>query len=261
DQWPITWNTPPKVLPIKQWKPTGRLLPLERQCPLVRSTTLKSDCMPTDLQETIAPVVQIVLWYLDSGYSKHMTGDRSWKKFIGTVRFGNDHFSAIMGYGDYVIGDSVISRVYYVEGLGHNLFSVGQFCDSDLKVAFKKHTCFVRDLDGVDLIKGSRGTNLYTISVEDMMRSSPICLLSRASKNKSWLLHRRLNHLNFGTLNDLACKDLVKGLPRLKFEKDHLYSACQPGKSRKATHKPKTINTIMEVLYTFHMDLCGPLRV
>ncbi|GJX92817.1 retrovirus-related pol polyprotein from transposon TNT 1-94 [Tanacetum coccineum] len=266
DQWPLTRNTPPKVLPTKQWKPTGRLLPLGRQCPLVRSTALKSDCMPADPQETIAPVVQIVLWYLDSGCSKHMTGDRSRlrnfvKKFIGTVRFGNDHFGAIMGYGDYVIGDSVISRVYYVEGLGHNLFSVGQFCDSDLEVAFRKHTCFVRDLDGVDLIKGSRGTNLYTISVEDMMRSSPICLLSKASKNKSWLWHRRLNHLNFGTLNDLARKDLVRGLPRLKFEKDHLCSACQLGKSRKATHKPKTINTIMEVLHTLHMDLCELLRV
>ncbi|GJS66276.1 hypothetical protein Tco_0680840 [Tanacetum coccineum] len=112
-------------------------------------------------------VVQIVLWYLDSGCSKHMTGDRSRlrnfvKKFIGTVRFGNDHFGAIMGYGDYVIGDSVISRVYYVEGLGHNLFSVGQFCDSDLEVAFRKHSCYVRDTDGVELLKGSRGSNLYT---------------------------------------------------------------------------------------------------
>ncbi|GJV68312.1 integrase, catalytic region, zinc finger, CCHC-type containing protein [Tanacetum coccineum] len=80
-----------------------------------------------------------------------MTGDRSrlrnfMKKFIGTVRFGNDHFGAIiMGYGDYVIGDSVISRVYYVEGLGHNLFFVGQFYDSDLEVAFRKHSCYVRD--------------------------------------------------------------------------------------------------------------------
>ncbi|GJV19595.1 hypothetical protein Tco_1368615, partial [Tanacetum coccineum] len=91
------------------------------------------------------------------------------KKFIRTVRFGNDHFGAIMGYGDYVISDSVISRVYYVEGIGHNLFSIGQFCDSDLEVAFRKHTCFVRNLDGVDLIKESRGTNLYTISVDDMM--------------------------------------------------------------------------------------------
>nr|GEU57823.1 integrase, catalytic region, zinc finger, CCHC-type, peptidase aspartic, catalytic [Tanacetum cinerariifolium] len=100
------------------------------------------------------------------------------------------------------------NRVYYVEGLGHNLFSVGQFCDSDLEVAFRKHTCFVRDLYGVDLSKGTRGTNLYTISIEYMMQSSPICLLSKASKNKSWLWHRRLNHLNFGTINDLARKDL-----------------------------------------------------
>ncbi|GKC39479.1 putative ribonuclease H-like domain-containing protein [Tanacetum coccineum] len=94
-----------------------------------------------------------------------------------------------------------------------------------------------------------------------MMRSSPICLLSKASKNKSWLWHRRMNHLNFGTLNDLACKDLVRGLPQLKFKKDHLCSACQLRKSRKATHKPKTINTIMEVLHTLHMDLCSPMRV
>ncbi|GKE71291.1 integrase, catalytic region, zinc finger, CCHC-type containing protein [Tanacetum coccineum] len=131
-----------------------------------------------------------------------MTGDRSrlrnfMKKFIGTVRFGNDHFGAIMGYKDYVIGESVISRVYYVEGLGHNLFSVSQFCDSDLEVSFRKHSCYVRDTDGVELIKGSRGSNLYTISIEDMLKSSPICLLSKASKNKSWLWHRRLNHLNF----------------------------------------------------------------
>ncbi|GKD46819.1 integrase, catalytic region, zinc finger, CCHC-type containing protein, partial [Tanacetum coccineum] len=176
-----------------------------------------------------AKVVQIVLWYLDLGCLKHMTGDRSRlrnfvKRFIGTVRFGNDHFGAIMGYGDYVIGDSVISRVYYVEGLGHNLFYVGQFCDSDLKVAFRKHSCYVRDTDGVELIKGSRGSNLYTISVEDMMKSSPICLMSKESKNKSWLWHRRLNHLSFSTINDLARKDPVRCLSRLKFEKDHLYS-------------------------------------
>ncbi|GJY49466.1 integrase, catalytic region, zinc finger, CCHC-type containing protein [Tanacetum coccineum] len=160
-----------------------------------------------------------------------MTGDRSRlrnfvKKFIGTVRFGNDHFGAIMGYGDYVIGDSVISRVYYVDGLGHNLFSIRQFCDSDLEVAFRKHSCYDRDTDGVELIKGSRGSNLYTILVEDMMKFSLICLLSKASKNK-WLWHRRLNHLNFSTINDLARKDLVRGLPRLKFEKDHLCFACQ----------------------------------
>ncbi|GJV69126.1 integrase, catalytic region, zinc finger, CCHC-type containing protein [Tanacetum coccineum] len=160
-----------------------------------------------------------------------MTGDRSRlknfvKKFIETVRFGNNHFGAIMGYGDYVIGESMISRVYYVEGLGYNLFSVGQFCDSNLEVAFRKHSCYVRNTDGVELIKGSCGSNLYTISIEDMLKSSPICLLSKASKNKSWLWHGRLNHLNFGTINDLARTDLVRELPRLKFEKDHLCFAC-----------------------------------
>ncbi|GKC62189.1 retrovirus-related pol polyprotein from transposon TNT 1-94 [Tanacetum coccineum] len=165
------------------------------------------------------------------GCLKHMTGDHSrlrnfMKKFIRTVRFGNDHFGAIMGYGDYVIGDSVISRVYYVEGLGHNLFSIRQFCDSDLEVAFRKHPCDVCDTNGVELIKGSCGSNLYTILVEDMMKSSPIYLLSQASKKKLWLWHRRLNHMNFGTINDLARKDLVRGFPRLKFKKDHLCSAC-----------------------------------
>nr|GEU76696.1 putative pol protein [Tanacetum cinerariifolium] len=153
-------------------------------------------------QTKIGSVIQIILWYLDSGYSKHMTGDRSRlmnfvKKFIGTVRFGNDHFGAIMGYGDYMIGNSVISRVYYVKRLRHNLFSVGQFCDANLKDAFRKHSCYVRDTDGVELIKGSRGSNLYTISVEYMMKSSLICLLSKASKNKSWLWHR----LNFEFVN------------------------------------------------------------
>ncbi|GJZ52366.1 hypothetical protein Tco_0606881 [Tanacetum coccineum] len=153
---------------------------------------LKKHRIPPAKSDSLKKVVQIVLWYLDSGCSKHMTGDRSrlmnfMKIFIGTVRFGNDHFGAIMGYGDYVIGDSVISRVYYVEGLGHNWFSVGQFCDSYLEVAFRKHSCYVRDTDGVKLLKGTRGSNLYTISVEDMMKSSSICLLSKASKNKSWL--------------------------------------------------------------------------
>nr|GEZ92210.1 integrase, catalytic region, zinc finger, CCHC-type, peptidase aspartic, catalytic [Tanacetum cinerariifolium] len=183
---------------------------------------------------TISQVVQIVLWYLDSGCSKHMTGDRSQlinfvQKFLGTVKFRNDHVAMIMGYGDYQIGNVTISRVYYVEGLGHNLFSVGQFCDSDLEVVFRQHTCFIRNLEGVDLLTGSRGNNLYTLSLQDMMASSLICLLSKASKTKSWLWHRRLSHLNFGAINYLARQGLVRGLSKLKFEKDHLCSACAMG--------------------------------
>ncbi|GJT22067.1 retrovirus-related pol polyprotein from transposon TNT 1-94 [Tanacetum coccineum] len=166
-----------------------------------------------------------------------------------------------MGYGDYHMGNVMISRVYYVEGLGHNLFSVGQFCDFDLEVAFRKHTCYIRDLEGVDLLKGSRGSNLYTLSLEDMMLSSPICLLSKASKTKYWLWHRRLSHLNLDSITALAKQGLVRGLPKLKFQKDHLCSACALRKSKKHTHKPKAENTIQEKLYLLHMGLCGPMRI
>ncbi|GJT65862.1 hypothetical protein Tco_1017342 [Tanacetum coccineum] len=132
-----------------------------------------------------------------------MTGNRSQllnfvSKSLGTVRFKNDQIENIMGYGDYQLGNVIVSRVYYVEGLGHNLFSVGQFCDADLEVTFQKNTCFIRNLEGVDLLSGSRDTNLYTISLNDMLKTSSICLLSKASKTKSWLWHRWLSHLNFG---------------------------------------------------------------
>ncbi|GJY46483.1 retrovirus-related pol polyprotein from transposon TNT 1-94 [Tanacetum coccineum] len=159
------------------------------------------------------------------------------------------------------IGNVTISRVYYVEGLGHNLFYVGQFCDSNLEVAFRQHTCFIRNLEGVDLLTGSRGDNLYTLSLGNMMASSPICLLSKASKTKSWLWHRRLSHLNFGAINHLARHGLVRGLPKLKFKKDHLCSACALGKSLKKPHKPKSEDTNQEKLYLLHMDLCGLMRV
>ncbi|GKF87657.1 hypothetical protein Tco_0258534, partial [Tanacetum coccineum] len=84
----------------------------------------------TNVPVSKSKTVQIVLWYLDSGCSKHMTGDRSQlsnfvNKFLGTVKFGNDHVAKILGYGDYQIGNAMISRVYYVEGLRHNLFSGG----------------------------------------------------------------------------------------------------------------------------------------
>ncbi|GKC49043.1 putative ribonuclease H-like domain-containing protein [Tanacetum coccineum] len=94
-----------------------------------------------------------------------------------------------------------------------------------------------------------------------MMTSSPICLLSKASKTKSWLWHRRLSHLNFGAINQLAGHGLVRGLPKLKFKKDHLCSTCAMGKSKKKPHKPKSEDTNQEKLYLLHMDLCGPMRV
>ncbi|GJZ54452.1 retrovirus-related pol polyprotein from transposon TNT 1-94 [Tanacetum coccineum] len=169
-------------------------------------------------------IVEIV-WYLDSGYSKHMTGHRNKlvnfvSKFIGTVRFENDHFVAIMGYGDLQMRNILIPRVYYIEGLGHNLFSIGQFCDSDLEVAFRKHTCFVRNLEGVDLQSGSRDSNIYTISMADMMKSSLIFLLFKASKTNS----------------------------------------CQMGKSKKKSHPHKSEPSTNKKLQMLHMDLCGPMQ-
>ncbi|GJY20724.1 retrovirus-related pol polyprotein from transposon TNT 1-94 [Tanacetum coccineum] len=215
------------------WKATGRTFTLlGNVCPLTRITATNKvplrEPIPleVDAHESVVTkvytrrpkVVQLVLWYLDSGCSKHMTGDRSQltnfvHKFLGTVKFGNDQLAKIMGY------------------------------------------------EGVDLLSGSRETNLYTLSIGDMMASSPICLLSKASKTKSWLWHRRLSHLNFGAINHLAKNGLVRGLPKLKFEKDHLCSACAMGKSKKQSHKPKSEDTNQEKLYLLHMDLCGPMRV
>nr|GEU38430.1 hypothetical protein [Tanacetum cinerariifolium] len=143
-----------------------------------------------------------------------------------SVKFGNDHVAKIMGYGDYQIENVTISRVYFVEGLGHNLSSVGQFCDLDLEVGFHQHTCFIRNLEGVDLVARSQGNNLYTLSLGDMM-----------------------------------AQGLVRGLPKLKFKKEHLCSACAMGKSKKKSHKSKFEDTNQEKLYLLHMDLCGPMCV
>ncbi|GJR85849.1 retrovirus-related pol polyprotein from transposon TNT 1-94 [Tanacetum coccineum] len=128
-----------------------------------------------DLRAT--SVIQLVLWIVDSGCSKHMTGNLQLQrdfveKFMGTVHFGNDHFAAITGYGDYVQGNLTICHVYYVEDLGHNLFSVGQFRDEYLEVAFRSNTCYVRNLEGDDLLTGSRDSNLYTISISKTTASS-----------------------------------------------------------------------------------------
>nr|GFA66144.1 integrase, catalytic region, zinc finger, CCHC-type, peptidase aspartic, catalytic [Tanacetum cinerariifolium] len=142
----------------------------------------------------------ICLWIIDSGCPKHVTGNRSLltnfvEKFFGTVHFGNNDFAVIAGYGDVVIGLMKIKKVYYVKGLGHNLFSVGQFCDKGLEVAFRKSTCFVRNEDGVDLLTGDHSSNLYTIALNEVTLNSSTCLLAKASSSQSWLWHQRLSHL------------------------------------------------------------------
>ncbi|GJV60624.1 retrovirus-related pol polyprotein from transposon TNT 1-94 [Tanacetum coccineum] len=241
------------------WRPTGRTFTIiGNACPLTRITTTTEAPLrkPVVLDnETSKPAVTLVYSrkpknsktnvpvskskVLQSASANKKEPSKSWGSIISDVpssslngcrssklyfvKFGNDHVAKILGYGDYQIGNVTISRVYYVEGLGHNLFSVGQFCDSNLEVAFRQHTCFIRNLEGVDLLTGSRDNNLYTLSLGDMMTSSPICLLSKASKTKSWLWHRR--------------------------------------KSKKKPYKPKFEDTNQEKLYLLHMDICGPMRV
>ncbi|GJT91028.1 retrovirus-related pol polyprotein from transposon TNT 1-94 [Tanacetum coccineum] len=145
--------------------------------------------------------------------------------------------------------------------LGHNLFSVRQFCDGDLEVAFRSNTCFVWNLEGEDLLTGSREYNLYTISISDMTASSPVCLMSKATSTKSWLWHRQFSHLNFGTINKLSKNELVDRLLRFKYDKDHLCSACEQGKSKKATFPSNLVPSTNSKLELLHIDLCGPMRV
>nr|GEU89938.1 hypothetical protein [Tanacetum cinerariifolium] len=211
------------------WRPTGRtFIIVGNTCPLTRITTTaevplkKPIALESDTPKPV--VVQIILWYLDSGCSKHMTGDCS-------------------------------QLTNYV-----NKFLI-TFYDSDLEVAFHQHTIFILNLEGVDLLTGSQRNNLYTLSHKDMMVSSPICLLLKALKTKSWLWNRRLSYLNFGTINHLARQGLVQGLPKLKFEKDHLCFTCAMGKSKKKSYKPQSEDTNHEKLYLLHMNLCGPMHV
>ncbi|KAI3719139.1 hypothetical protein L6452_20033 [Arctium lappa] len=204
-------------------------------------------------------------WFLDSGCSKHMTGQKeilsNYKdKYCGTVRFGNDQFSPIMGYGDVQHGNVTVKRVSYVEGLGHNLFSIGQFCDKDLEVNFKAKSCSVRNEEGEELLVGTRETNLYTINLSDVQNDKQVCLLSKASMQQSWLWYRRLSHLNFRYINNLVSGKLVKGLPKLRYEREHLCAACEKGKMKRAPHKPKPEPSTNAPLELLHMDLCGPMR-
>nr|GEV40927.1 retrovirus-related Pol polyprotein from transposon TNT 1-94 [Tanacetum cinerariifolium] len=198
--------------------------------------------------------------------AKHMTGNLKLlcnfvEKFLGTVRFGNDQFAPILGYGDLVQENVMINRFYYVKGLNHNLFSIGQFCDADLEVAFRKSTCFVRDLQGNDLLIDNHGSDLYTISLQESTSLIPLYLMAKASPTQPWLWHRRLSHLNFDYINLLSKKDIVIGLPKLKYVKDQLCSSCELSKAKRSSFKSKAVASSKGRLNLLHIDVCGPTRV
>ncbi|GJT74361.1 retrovirus-related pol polyprotein from transposon TNT 1-94, partial [Tanacetum coccineum] len=192
---------------IEQQCPSGyKLVPKTKKkwVPKVRNENLqKRVSFAIDNASRITNIVQLILFIVDSGCTKHMTGNLS------------------------LLCNFVEKYLDTVQGLNHILFSVGQFCDADLEVAFRKSTCFVRDLQRNELLTGNRGTDIYTISLQETTSSTPICLMAKASPTQAWLWHRRLSHLNFDYINLLSKKDVVIGLPKLKYVKDKLCSSCE----------------------------------
>ncbi|GJR08583.1 retrovirus-related pol polyprotein from transposon TNT 1-94 [Tanacetum coccineum] len=182
-------------------------------------------------------IVQLILFIVDSRCTKHMTGNLTLlcnfvEKYLGTVHFANDQFALILGYGDLVQGNIMIKRVYYVE-----------------------------DLQGNDLLTCNRGSDLYTISLQETTSSTPICLMAKASPTQAWLWHRRLSHLNFDYINLLSKKDVVIGLPKLKYVKDQLCSSCEVNKSKRSSFKTKIVPSSKGRLNLLHMDFYVPIRV
>ncbi|GJR00290.1 retrovirus-related pol polyprotein from transposon TNT 1-94 [Tanacetum coccineum] len=249
---------PSKPRSCLRWSPTGRLFDLKGKIIASSESESQSDCSNGDNACTSNPPEPTIKRFPNS---TSFLGRLSKFKFLGTVCFGNDHVAAILGFGDLQWGNILIIRVYFVEGLRHNQFLVGEFCDSDLEVAFRRNTCFVRNLEGVDLLKGNRTTNLYTINLHDMASTSPICRMARATSTKSWLWHQRLSHRNFDTINDLAKNDLVTGLPKFKYYKEHLCPSCEQGKRKRASHPPKPVPNCKQRLHLLYIDLCGPMRI
>ncbi|GJV75998.1 retrovirus-related pol polyprotein from transposon TNT 1-94 [Tanacetum coccineum] len=246
-----------------KWVPKTRI----KWVPKTKNENVKMRVsLAIDNASRITNIVQLILFIVDSRCTKHMTGNLKplcnfVEKYLGTIHFGNDQFASILGYGDLVQGNIMINRVYYVEGLNPNLFSVGQFCDVDLEVAFRKSTCFVRDLQENDLLTGNRGSDLYTISLQETTSSTPICFMAKASSTQAWLWHRRLSHLNFDYINLLLKKDIVIGLLKLKYVKDQQCSSCEVSKEKISSFKTKATPSSKGRLNLLHMDLCGPMRV
>nr|GEW72313.1 retrovirus-related Pol polyprotein from transposon TNT 1-94 [Tanacetum cinerariifolium] len=204
---------------------------------LKRTNSLGSNLSNVPLQ-----IVQLILFIVDSGCTKHMTGNLKllcnfFEKYLGTVRFGNDQFAPILKYGDLLVN-----------------------CDADLEVAFWKSTCFVRDLHGNELLIDNHGSDLYTISLQESTSSTPIWLMAKASPTQAWLWHRRLSHLSFDYINLLLKKDAVIGLPKLKYVNDQLCSSCEVSKAKRSSFKSKAVPTDAHVPSQQELDLLfGPL--
>jgi hypothetical protein len=201
-------------------------------------------------------------WYIDSGCSKHMTGDRS--KFLtlsdnksGNVTFGNDALGKIKGKGivNLCNGKRKAQDVLLVEDLKHNLLSVSQVCDRGCEVIFTSKYCRIKTVDSGQLVaKGiTTENNVYILKEEEEE-----CNLRKYDEN--WLWHRRLGHLNFDHIIKLRNNGAVKDLPKISKPYDFVYKPYQIGKLTRTQFKSKNFPSTEKSLQLVHMDLCGPSR-
>nr|KAJ0202156.1 hypothetical protein LSAT_V11C600323170 [Lactuca sativa] len=204
-------------------------------------------------------------WYIDSGCSKHMTGNRNYLRDFKPIQtnqdgtFGNNMKAKIKGYGNITNGNFTIKKVAFVDDLKHNLISVSQLCDNNLEDLFTKQRSLIMDAKTKDVIVDSdRAGNMYPLDMDLIYGKPDIYLLSKAPADISWLWHRHLSHLNFGYINKLIGDDLVRGLPLLKLDNQTLCAAYEKGKLSKSTHKSISESSVSEPLELLHIDLCGP---
>ena len=205
-------------------------------------------------------------WILDSGCSRHMSGKSSLftelkKQASGSITLGDKGKCDIIGIGK--VGsdnDNVIEDVYLVDGLKYNLLSISQLCDKDNKVIFDKDKCEVQDIvSGKTLLTAPRYNNVYAMYTNQVAEKNLKCLKALTEDPRLW--HRRLGHINMHTLNKLATKELVRGLPKLAINYNELCNACVRGKHTRSSFKPKKTVSTTRPIELLHIDLCGPMRI
>ncbi|KAI3758865.1 hypothetical protein L6452_06437 [Arctium lappa] len=214
------------------------------------------------------------IWHVDSGCSRHMTGNMSCLQDFkhingGHVAFGDNLTGGkISGKGNVTKGKMTFEDVYYVDQLKYNLLSVSQVCDKQHSILFTNTECMIlapgfKVVDeSMILLRTPRKDNVYCLDMDNVDSDSSLnCLVSKASIDESSLWHIRMCHMNFKTMNKLVKNNLVRGLPSKVFSCDDHCVACLKGKQHKTSHKTKEINSISSCLQLLHMDLFGPTNV
>ncbi|XP_022891620.1 uncharacterized protein LOC111406424 [Olea europaea var. sylvestris] len=201
------------------------------------------------------------MWYLDSACSRHMCGNKALFTTLdecngGIVTFGDGGSAPILGKGTVqMYGLPVISNVLYVEGLKLNLLSISQICDDDFEVSFVQKRCTVYDSSGGVVLEGVRTSdNCYGV----LPNSNYMCRSAKIDVSELW--HKRLGHLNYKSLEQLAKKELIDGLPKIVPSENVVCGPCQLGKQLKGSHKKTTKILTKRPLELVHMDLMGPSR-